>query len=78
VAYLDGFGRKTFLYDDDRGALRVVNGTISKTDGGYRVSSHAPYPHEYHYRDKGIHLVLPNPTPSVVVAEGTVIPEGGR
>jgi len=56
VAYLDGFGKKTFLYLEN-GELKVINGTLEEIDGGYIIHSYAPYCSEYHFYDKGQHFV---------------------
>ncbi|MFI2103879.1 hypothetical protein ACH436_11335 [Isoptericola sp. NPDC019693] len=78
VAYLDGFGRTTYLYDGPDGTPRVVNGSLTRTADGYVVESFAPYPHEFRYRDRGLHLVTPVATPRVVLTDDALIPEDGR
>ena len=59
VAYLDGFGKKTFLYEEN-GTVSVVNGSIEETDGGLLITSYAPYPTEYHFYDKNLHFTSGN------------------
>lgn len=44
VAYLNGFGQKTYLYQDDQQKWQVINGYMTE-DGD--VVSAAPYIHEY-------------------------------
>ncbi|MDM5337396.1 hypothetical protein QUF84_09235 [Fictibacillus enclensis] len=56
VAYLDGFGKKTFLYEE-AGTISVVNGSIKETDEGLFITSYAPYPTEYHFYDRNVHFV---------------------
>jgi hypothetical protein len=74
VAYLEGFGRKTFLYEDTDGEFRAVNGSIVRTDRGHRIVSHAPHPLEFHFYDRGIHLVLDEPTDAVDLVDGVFVP----
>jgi len=66
VAYLDGFGKKTFLYLED-GELKVINGAIEKTDEGYNIHSYAPYCCEYHFYEGKEHFVAEanETTPSI-------------
>ncbi|MBT2654628.1 hypothetical protein J7E81_05125 [Bacillus sp. ISL-18] len=59
VAYLDGFGQKTFLYEEN-GTVSVVNGSIEKTTEGLLITSNAPYPTEYHFYDRNLHFVSKN------------------
>ena len=56
VAYLDGFGKKTFLYLENK-ELKVINGVLEKTDEGYIVHSYAPYCSEYHFYEAGQHFI---------------------
>ena len=56
VAYLDGFGKKTFLYLEN-GKLKVINGAIEKTDEGYNIHSYAPYCREYHFYEGREHFI---------------------
>ncbi|WP_432564168.1 hypothetical protein [Kineococcus sp. SYSU DK003] len=74
VAYLDGFGRKTFLHTDADGEVRAVNGSVERTAEGYRVTSHAPYPLQFHFHERGIHLVLDEPTAVVDLVDGAFHP----
>ena len=50
VAYLDGFGQKTYLYEED-GKIAVINGSMEETADGLLITSFAPYPTEYHFFD---------------------------
>ncbi|NAZ75232.1 hypothetical protein GTQ99_07315 [Kineococcus sp. T13] len=74
VAYLGGFGRKTFLYEDTDGRLRVVNGSIERTERGHRIVSYAPHPREFHFHQRGIHLVLQEPARVVDLIDGAFVP----
>ena len=56
VAYLDGFGKKTFLYSEN-GELKVINGALEKITEGYIVHSYAPYCSEYHFYEQGQHFI---------------------
>ena len=56
VAYLDGFGKKTFLYEEDN-EIKVINGSIEQTDKGLLIHSYAPYPSEYHFYDADAHFI---------------------
>ena len=56
VAYLAGFGKKTFLYLEN-GELKVINGSLEKIAEGYIVHSFAPYCSEYHFYEKGQHFI---------------------
>jgi hypothetical protein len=59
VAYLNGFGHKTYLYTRD-GVLNVVNGRLeTNSDGSYSIYSFAPYPNEYIFAEKNLHYVAP-------------------
>ncbi|MCM3724668.1 hypothetical protein M3226_03020 [Neobacillus cucumis] len=71
VAYLDGFGKKTFLYEEN-GTVSVVNGSIEKTDEGLLITSYAPYPTEYHFYDRNLHFVSGNgkTIPQVLLVDG--------
>jgi hypothetical protein len=51
AAYLDGFGKKTFLYEENN-QIKVINGCIEHTDQGLLIHSYAPYPTEYHFYDR--------------------------
>jgi hypothetical protein len=59
AAYLDGFGGKTFLYEEDH-QIKVVNGCIEHTDQGLLIRSYAPYPTEYHFYDADSHFISQN------------------
>ena len=71
VAYLDGFGKKTFLYEE-AGKIAVVNGSIEETEAGLLITSYAPYPTEYHFCEKDIHFVSENGQliPQVLLVNG--------
>ncbi|WP_283680271.1 hypothetical protein [Lentilactobacillus sp. Marseille-Q4993] len=48
VAYLNGFGQKTFIYTNANDELTAVNGRITKDkEGNYLVESFAPYVSQY-------------------------------
>lgn len=66
VAYLDGFGKKTFLYLED-GEPKVVNGAIERIDEGYIIHSYAPYCSEYHFYEIDQHFIseVQTVTPSI-------------
>lgn len=59
AAYLDGFGKKTFLYEEDN-QIKVINGCIERTDQGLIIHSYAPYPTEYHFYGADSHYVSPD------------------
>lgn len=47
VAWLQGFGQTTYVYQDKHG-LHAVNGEITvQADGSYRIKSYAPYIRQY-------------------------------
>ncbi|MFD1176706.1 hypothetical protein ACFQ3W_10385 [Paenibacillus puldeungensis] len=56
AAYLDGFGKKTFLYEENN-QIKVINGCIEHTDRGLIIHSYAPYPTEYHFYDADSHFI---------------------
>lgn len=59
VAYLNGFGRKTYLYTQ-HDELRAVNGQLIRNkDGSYTIVSFAPYPDEYIFAEEGLHFIAP-------------------
>lgn len=52
VAFLNGFGQKTYLYKNKNQELTAVNGRVKKlVDNHYEVQSFAPYISEYIYLD---------------------------
>ena len=66
VAYLDGFGIKTFLYENEEGRIHVVNGSIEETENGnYRIESYAPYSREFHFYGREIHYTADTVTKSI-------------
>lgn len=71
AAYLGGFGTKTFLYEEN-GEIKVMNGAIEQTSKGLIIRSYAPYPLEYHFYDKDVHLVSQDGTciQEVLFADG--------
>ncbi|WP_332238687.1 hypothetical protein [Sporolactobacillus sp. KGMB 08714] len=59
VAYLNGFGCKTYLYTR-AGQLRVINGRLeANSDGSYTIFSFAPYPREYIFTEQNLHYTTP-------------------
>lgn len=56
AAYLDGFGKKTFLYEEDN-QIKVINGCIENTGQGLLIHSYAPYPAEYHFYEADSHFI---------------------
>lgn len=56
VAYLAGFGTKTYLYYED-GEVRCANGEIVREGSRYRVTSYAAYPREYHFYEENASYV---------------------
>ncbi|WP_025727365.1 hypothetical protein [Heyndrickxia ginsengihumi] len=71
VAYLDGFGKKTFLFEGS-GIVSVVNGSIEETNEGLLITSYAPYPTEYHFYDRNLHFISNNGEciPQLLLADG--------
>lgn len=71
VAYLDGFGKKTYLYEED-GQIAVINGSIEETPDGLLITSYAPYPTEYHFYDLDAHYVSEKGkyTPQLLFVDG--------
>ncbi|WP_068675078.1 hypothetical protein [Oceanobacillus sp. Castelsardo] len=59
IAYLDGFGKKTFLYKENN-EIKVVNGCMEQTEKGLLIHSYAPYPTEYHFYDNKSHFISEN------------------
>lgn len=59
AAYLDGFGKKTFVYEENN-QIKVINGCIEQTDQGLLIHSYAPYPTEYHFYDADSHFISQN------------------
>lgn len=52
VAFLNGFGQKTYLYKNQNQELTAVNGRAKKlVDNHYEIQSFAPYISEYIYLD---------------------------
>jgi hypothetical protein len=56
VAYLAGFGTKTFLYRDN-GEVCCVNGEIARDGDRYVITSYAAYPREYHFYEDNVSYV---------------------
>lgn len=48
TAYLDSFGQKTFIINN-KGTLRVINGSYEETETGYKITSFAPYSRDFYY-----------------------------
>lgn len=42
VAYLDGFGQKTFIFKENEN-IRVINGSLEETEDQWKITSFAPY-----------------------------------
>jgi len=57
VAYMLGFGSTTYLYTDDTGNLRCVNGFIEPIEKGWKITSYAAYPTRYVMLEKGLTFV---------------------
>lgn len=47
VAYLDGFGRKTYIIEEEDG-IGVINGSYEENDEEYLITSFAPYCSEFY------------------------------
>ena len=47
VAYLDSFGQKTFILQEE-GAFSVINGSFEETEDTYLITSFAPYSREFY------------------------------
>lgn len=56
VAYLLGFGTTTYLYRDDQGKLRCVNGYVTKDEDSWIITSYAAYPMKYVVQEEGLVL----------------------
>ncbi|WP_110931714.1 hypothetical protein [Paenibacillus bouchesdurhonensis] len=56
VAYLLGFGTTTYLYRDDQGKLRCVNGYVTKDEDSWIITSYAAYPTKYVIQEDGLVL----------------------
>lgn len=48
VAYLDGFGQKTFIIEDED-SIQVINGSYEENDEEYLITSFAPYCREFYF-----------------------------
>lgn len=54
VAYLNGFGRTTYLYSDKQGDYHAINGSVRAEEAtNYQVISYAPYLRRYINLDDG-------------------------
>lgn len=75
AAYLDGFGKKTFLYKEDN-QIKAINGCIEHTEEGLLIHSYAPYPTEYHFYEAGAHFIALNGemAKKILYCEGRFIP----
>lgn len=71
VAYLDGFGKKTYLYKEE-GQIAVINGSMEETPDCLLITSYAPYPMVYHFYDLDIHYVSEKGkyTPQILFVDG--------
>ena len=57
VAYLDGFGRKTYIIEEE-GSVRVINGSFEEREDTYQITSFAPYSEEFYLiSEKGMALL---------------------
>jgi hypothetical protein len=54
VAYLNGFGTKTYLYSEGN-EIKCINGHIEKDRDHYVITSYAAYPREYIFYEKNLH-----------------------
>ncbi len=57
VAYMLGFGSTTYLYTDEEGELRCMNGSIEPAEQGWMITSYAAYPTRYVMLEKGLTFV---------------------
>ncbi|MEF2964980.1 hypothetical protein V3851_03980 [Paenibacillus sp. M1] len=75
AAYLDGFGKKTFLYKEGD-QIKAINGCIELTEHGLLIRSYAPYPTEYHFYDADVHYISQNGeiTNQILYSNGRFIP----
>ncbi|MFC9709071.1 hypothetical protein ACFTRD_13010 [Paenibacillus sp. NPDC056933] len=62
VAYLLGFGTTTYLYRDEGGTLRCVNGFVTEEHDGWTVKSYAAYPSRYVFREEDLEFRAPQGT----------------
>ncbi|MDF2858542.1 MAG: hypothetical protein K0Q87_4393, partial [Neobacillus sp.] len=66
VAYLDGFGQKTFiLVSEDE--VEVINGTFEKKNSKLKVTSFAPYTKKFYLVKDGITTELDNPEKETII-----------
>ncbi|MCD2348979.1 MULTISPECIES: hypothetical protein [Clostridium] len=66
VAYLDGFGQKTFIlvsYDE----VEVINGTFEKNGSKLKVTSFAPYAKKFYLVKDGFTTELDNPAKETTI-----------
>lgn len=56
VAYLAGFGTKTYLYYKD-GEIRCINGELARQGDRYVVTSYAAYSKEFHFYEENASYV---------------------
>ncbi|MCJ7840699.1 hypothetical protein MUB24_07210 [Lederbergia sp. NSJ-179] len=70
VAYLKGFGIKTYLYEEN-GEVKCINGEITKMGDKYVIKSFAAYPKKYHFYDRNLSLIADeNELLPIVVLDG--------
>jgi hypothetical protein len=76
TAYLLGFGTTTYLYRDNYGQLRCINGHVTKMDGSWIVSSYAAYPQNYLFLEDCLVFKAErgNMVPQIQLKEGKFIP----
>lgn len=58
VAYLAGFGTKTFLYYRD-GEVCCANGELVRRGDRYEITSYAAYPREYYFYEEKVTYIVP-------------------
>jgi hypothetical protein len=69
VAYLSGFGTKTFLYYDG-GEVRCANGELVKEGDRYIVTSYAAYPTQFHfYEENASYITEPGEKVRTIIFE---------
>lgn len=75
VAYMLGFGRTTYLYRDQGGELRCVNGYLESLDTGWKITSYAAYPSRFVMWENNLTYVTEGKiTKSVYYADGKFHP----
>lgn len=74
VAYLDGFGQKTFILKDAE-QIRVINGSCETTSDGYLIKSFAPYCQEFVLIEAGneTKIACENPEKELWLKKGVAV-----